>query len=131
MANPIELFDVPSFWFQKETGILNIGTTPQEVVTITTPDLEPGVYQIGYSIMANFNGQKNQPMTVTMTGTYGGASNDISVGDNDGNDVMGTYFFPKDHAGGAITFGLNVSKSATFTAQLDVQFVDVMINRVG
>jgi len=132
MATYIKANDVYTFYTQKESGLLNIGTAFQEVITITTPSLAEGKYVIGYAFELNFDSQKNQPAIFQLTGTFGSATEfSSSIGDNDVGLKNRAYWFPKDWAGGPITVGINFKKSASFSAQLDVNFVDVVVRYVG
>lgn len=127
----IKLYDYAKMHDQKATAILNIGTTYQQATTLVTPNLEAGKYMIAVSWEADFNGQKNKPMISQMTGTFAGTEWYDSVGDGDDGVKTRYYAFPKDWAGGAITVGLQVKKDPLFTANLDLNFIDVMVNRVA
>ena len=127
----IEFFDVTTFNTTKASGILDIGDTYQEVITMTTPVLEAGTYMIGYSFQVDFNGSKNKPMFFQLTGTYGDPTEFAEVaGDSDADHKNRLYGFPKDWAGGAITVGLNMKKDPGL-GQLDCDFVDVSVHRVA
>jgi len=126
-----ELYDIIKINTQKNSAILDIGTVMEPLVSMTTPTLEPGTYMLTFSFEANFHSQKNQPMRSQLTGDFAGEVYTDSVGDNDDGIKTRFYGFPKIWAGGPITFGLQASKSGAFAAQLDVNYVDVMIMRVG
>jgi len=126
-----ELYDIVKINTQKNSAILDIGTVMEPLVTMTTPTLQAGTYMISFSFEANFHNQKNQPMRSQITGDFAGEVYTDSVGDNDDGIKTRSYQFPKVWAGGPITLGLQASKSTAFAAQLDVNFVDVNIMRVG
>jgi len=44
-----DLNDITAYNYQKEVAVLDIGTTFQEVVTMTTPVLPAATYEISYS----------------------------------------------------------------------------------
>ena len=127
----IEFFDVSTFSTQKASGILAVGDTFQEVVTLTTPILEAGIYMIAYSFQVDFNGTKDKSMFFQVTGTFGDTTEFAeTAGDKDGDHKNRAYSFPKTWAGGAITIGLDMRKEADL-GQLDCDFVDVSVFRVG
>ena len=126
-----DIFDVLSVDSASASGILNIGTTYQEVVTITTPDLPAGKYLFAYAYELGFNGQKNQPCISQVTGHFASQEYSDSIGDNDVGDLANSYGYPFTHAGGVITTGIQMRKSASFAAQLDVSYIDIVINRIG
>lgn len=126
-----ELFDVAFNQFEKVSAV-NLAATsdasPQTVVTMTTPLLEAGDYNIVYSFQATHSA-KNQPLFFKTGGTYADAAYFAnSAGDNDELHVNRLYGFPKEHAGGAITLSLLMYKP-TGTAVID--FADVVVSRVG
>jgi len=127
----VELFDVSKFYTVKVADILDIGTVDQQIATLVTPSLDAGKYGIGYAFEANFNEQKNRPLIYSITGTFAGLEFSESIGDNDVGAKSRYYAFPKDWAGGAITLGLQMRKSASFSAQLDINFADVFVRRIG
>ena len=126
-----ELFDILDFHAEKASAITNIGTAYQTIVTMTTPSLPAGEYMISYSYELNFNGQKNQPAISQLIGDFAGSEFSDSIGDNDIGDKNRAYAFPKTLTAGVYTLGIQMKKSAQFSAQLDVDFVDVMMQRVG
>ena len=126
-----ELYDVLKMHTQHNNAILDIGTVMEPLVSMTTPVLDAGTYMLSFAFEANFNGQKNLPMLSQVTGDFAGEIYADSIGDNDGEIKTRYYAYPKVWAGGAIAFGLQASKDVSFAAQLDVNFVDVMIMRVG
>lgn len=115
----------------KAVDILDIGTVYQTAITMTTPVLEAGLYMIGFSFQADFHGQKNQPLNTLITGTFGGSEYSDSIGDNDTGFKTRYFGFPKPWAGGAITLGIDCKKASSFSAQCDIDFIDVMVYRVG
>ena len=127
----VEIFDLTEFHTGKVSGIIDIGTVNQQIITFSTPSLDPGLYLIGYAFEAAFNEQKNQPLIYSLTGTYAGAEFSLSIGDNDIGEVNNFYSFPKQWAGGVITIGLQARKSASFAQQLDITFADVFVKRIG
>jgi len=132
MAEFIKANDVYTFHTQKESGILDVGTVFQQAITLTTPSLKEGKYVIGYSFELNFNTQKNQPAIHQLLGTFGSVNEFCdSIGDNDTGLKNRTYMFPKDWVGGPITLGLNFKKSGSFSQQLDINFIDVVVRYVG
>ena len=127
----IPLYDYAKMHTVKASGITDIGTVFEQVVTMTTPVLEAGTYMIGFAAEANYHGQKNQPAELQLTGTFAGEIYSESIGDNDQGIKTSYYSFPKVWGGGAITLGVQVRKSASFLEALDVNFVDVMVYRVA
>lgn len=126
-----KLYDYAKMHFQKEAGILAIGSVFQQLVTLTTPVLEAGNYRLAFAWQADFHGQKNQPFESQLTGDYVGDIYSDSIGDNDGQIKNHHYAFIIVHAGGPLTLGMQGRKGPSFTAQLDVNFIDIMIDRVG
>jgi len=126
-----ELYDIVKINTQKNSAILDIGTVMEPLVTMTTPTLQAGTYIISFSFEANFHDQKNQPMYSQVTGDFAGDIYSDSIGDNDNGIKTRYYGFPKVWVGGPITLGLQASKAAGFGAQLDVNYVDVNVMRVG
>ena len=127
----MKLFDYATVNTEKSSGITDVGDVFEQLVTMTTPDLPAGVYMIGFSWEANFNEQKNRPFETQLTGTFAGAIYSDSVGDNDVGIKTRMYGFPKTWGGGVITLGMQGRKSASFSAQLDVDYIDVMVRRIG
>ena len=127
----IEFFDVSTFNTNKASGILAIGDTFQEVVTMTTPVLEAGTYVVAYSFQVDFNGTKNKPMFFQVTGTFADSIEFAeTAGDQDADHKNRSYSYPKVWAGGVVTIGLDMKKDAAL-GQLDCDFVDVSIYRVA
>jgi len=125
----VDFFNIPKFWHQKATGIISIGTSFQEVVTMTTPVLAVGLYMLYYSFEVDFNGERSAIASFRMTGTYGAVTEfDISA-PTVANKLNRFYGFPKEHAGGAILFGMDFKQ--TGVAQFDVDFIDVIVARVS
>jgi len=116
---------------EKASAILDIGTVFEQLVTMTTPSLEAGTYMIAFAWEGNFHDQKNRPFDTQITGTFAGEIYSDSVGDNDVGIKTRYYAFPKVWAGGAITLGLQGRKDGSFSAQMDIEFIDVMIQRVA
>ena len=127
----IKLYDYAKLHFVKASAILNIGETFQQLVTMTTPVLEAGVYMISFSWEADFNDQKNQPFETQITGDFAGNIYSDSIGDNDVNIKTRYYAFPVELPGGPVTIGVQGRKSAAFISQLNVDFIDIMVYRVG
>lgn len=126
-----ELFDILAYNYVKASAVTNISTAYSEVVTMTTPDLEIGIYELAYSFEANFNGQKNQPMFFRVTGTYAGAEFSESIGDNDTGIHNRYYCYPVEITSKSdVRLALVFKKGVSFTEQFDLNFVDVMIKRV-
>ena len=125
----IELFDIPRFWNQKESGITGVGTSFQEVITMTTPSLSAGTYMLYYSFEVDFNGERSVIANFRMTGTYGSPTEfDISA-PTVANNLNRFYGFPKVHPGGIITFGMDFKQ--TGVTQFDIDFIDVIIARMA
>ena len=125
------LYDYGKMYEQKVSNILDVGTTFQQFITLVTPNLEPGKYLIAISWEANYNGQKSQPMITQMTGTFSGTEWYDSIGDKDDGVRTRYYAFPKDWGGGAITLGIQGKKDPSFSKDLDINYIDVMVSRVG
>ena len=125
------LYEYINMETEKGVGILNIGMSYQQLVTLTTENLEPGKYLIGYSWEGDFHEQKNRPFYTQLTGTFAGEEFSDSIGDNDTGFKNRFYAFPKDWAGGVITLGVQGKKDSLFSAQMDITFIDVFVLRVG
>ena len=126
-----ELLEIMTFYTTKASAILDIGTTYQQVISLETPVLPAGKYIFSYSYELNFNNQKNQPAISQVTGHFAGSEFSDSIGDNDIGDKNRAYSYPFDHPGGLILTGLQFRKPAQFSAQLDVDHIDINIQRVG
>jgi len=124
------IWDVTSFHVQKEAGILNIGTTPEEVVALVTPDLPAGTYMISYAFQIDYNGTKDKPAFFSMTGTFSDTDPFSDNAPANGDKRNRLYGFPKVWAGGVMTLGLNMHKDAGIS-QFDCDFVDLMVQRVA
>ena len=126
-----ELFDVAFNQFEKVSAV-NITATsdasPQTVVTMTTPSLPAGDYNIAYSFQAT-HGTKNQPLFFKTGGTFSDAAYfSNSAADADENVQNRLYGFPKTFAGGVITLELLMYKTTGATV---IDFADVIVSRVG
>ena len=126
-----ELFDILTIDAVKVSAVLNIGTVYQEVITLTTADLPAGQYVFAYAYELDFNTQKNQPCIHQVTGAFASAEFSDSIGDNDIGEKNKFYAYPFTHTGGVITAGINMKKSAGFSAQLDLTYMDIVVQRVG
>ena len=115
----------------KASGILDIGDVYQTILTLTTPSLPAGEYTMGVAINAAFNEQKNRPMIWRVTGAMSVSECSDSIGDNDIGEKNRFYAYPKNFAGGVMTLVLEAKKSAAFSAQLDINFADLIIRRIG
>jgi len=126
-----ELFDIAFYQFEKVSAV-NITATsdasPQTVVTMTTPSLPAGDYNIAYSFQAT-HGTKNQPLFFKTGGTFSDAAYfSNSAADADENVQNRLYGFPKTFAGGVITLELLMYKTTGATV---IDFADVIVSRVG
>jgi len=125
-----ELFDIASYDTAKAAGIAITATTegsPQTVVTLTTPNLPAGKYNIGYSWQATFQG-KDRPLFFKIGGTLADAAFFSNApGVNNALVYNRAYFFPKDYVGGVVTLSLEMYDPL---AQAVVDFVDVSIARL-
>ena len=126
-----ELFDLAFNQFAKVSAVTITATSdasPQTIVTMTTPALEAGDYNIAYSFQVTHSA-KNQPLYFKTGGTYEDSDYFAnSVSDNDELHTNRLYGFPKEHAGGAITLSLLMYKPVG-TAVVD--FADVIVSRTG
>ena len=126
-----ELFDIAFNQFEKASGVTLTATSsgaPQTVVTMTTPSLPAGDYNIMYSFQVT-HGSKNQPLYFKTGGTFSDAAYfSNSAADADENVQNRLYGFPKTFAGGVITLDRLMYKPTGTTI---VDFADVMVSRVG
>jgi hypothetical protein len=128
----IEIFDVPSHWYEKVTAhpVLETNDPGEEVCSIVTPDLEPGTYNIAYSFQCTFSG-KNLAAHFGLTGDKADSEMfSISAGDNDELHKNRLYGYPFEWPGGVLTAGLNFKKDAGL-ASFVVDYADLIISRVG
>ena len=127
----VQLFDVVSFNTEKVSNIAITATAsgaPQTVITMVTPVLPAGIYNVAYSWTATFQA-KDRPLFFRLAGTFLDAvfySN--GCGQNDALNLNRLYGFPKDHPGGAITIELQMYDPH---AEAVVDFCDVVVTRVG
>ena len=126
-----ELFDIASFNTEKASAVTITATTsgaPQTVVTMTTPSLPLGVYNIGYSFQVTHSA-KSQPVYFKTGGTYADAlffAN--TANDSDELNMNRSYFFPKEGVSGVVVLELLMYKPA---GGATIDFADVVITRVG
>ena len=127
-----QLFDAVAFHTEKVSGVAVTATTgasPQTIVTMTTPSLPAGTYNLAYSFAVTFL-DNNRPLHFGIGGTY--ADSDFySVSSNVNNvttHMNRLYGYPKDHTGGAITISL-VAYDPLAEAVID--FADVIVSRVA
>lgn len=125
----VELFNVLAYTSDKQS-VPNLGSTFQTVASVTMVGAEAGEYAVGYAFELDYNGTKNQPVYFRMGGTFGSVTEFSSQADQDADHKNRFYMFPKTHAGGDITVSLDMRKDAAI-GTLDVDFVDVIIHRVG
>jgi len=124
-----ELFDILNYNTTKNT-YLSIPDTMTEVVTLTTPVLPAGTYEIGYSFSLDFNGQKNKSCFYRIDGTYGDSIEHSLTAEANADHKNKYYLFPKVFAGGVITLAVSMRKDPGIT-KMDVDFIDVMVRRVA
>ena len=127
----VELFDEASFNTVKAVDVAITATTsgaPQTVVTMTTPSLPAGKYNIMYSWQATF-AAKDRPLYFKTAGTFADDSFFSNApGVNDALSMNRLYGFPKDHTGGSIILSLEMYDPL---AEAVVDFCDVVVSRVG
>ena len=124
-----ELFSILEYVFDKQTAP-NLGDTFQTVASVTIPNAPAGTYLLAYAFEADFNGSKNNPMYFRMGGTFGSATEFSARSEADADKKNRYYAFSKDFAGGDLVVSLDMRKDAGI-GTLDIDFVDVMIMRVG
>ena len=126
-----ELFDIASFGTSKAVNQTITATTsgaPQTIVTLTTPSLPAGKYNIAYSFQVTF-GERNKQIYYKTGGTYADALFfAMSSRENDELHLNHSYFFPKDFAGGVITISLEMYYPSGAATVID--FADVFVTRV-
>jgi len=127
----VELFDIATFHTEKASGVAVTATTsgaPQTVVTMTTPILPAGTYNIAYAWQATFLA-RDKPLYFKLGGTFADAeffSN--AAGTNTALHVNRLYGYPKVFAGGAMTVSLEMYDPL---ADAVVDFCDVVVSRVA
>lgn len=130
MAN-VQQFGVASFDTAKVSGVpitATAETSPQTVVTMTTPSLPIGKYMISYAFQATY-GAKDRALFYRMGGTYGDAKFfSYAPGVNEALHINNSYGFPKDHAGGPIVLSVEMYDPL---AEVVCDFADVVVQRVG
>ena len=114
---------------EKATSIADIGNTFQNVITLTTPNLETGLYEVKFSLQYTF----------TTTSKYlevrwrvdGGAYTVLREQARFTSipEVI-DYFYPKNYAQGVHTLELEMRKEDA-TGTLNVEFADLIFQRVG
>ena len=127
----IQLFDAASHHTAKASNVIITATTsgaPQTVVTMTTPILPAGTYNIVYAWQATFLA-RDKPLYFKLGGTFADAAFFANAaGTNTALHVNRLYGYPKVFAGGAITVSLEMYDPQ---ADVVVDFADVVISRVA
>lgn len=126
------LFDITSFDTNKISAFPVPNAYNATDCSLTLTALPAGQYLFMYSFKCHF-GTKSKPVNWQITGTYGNAVDDFSM-DNDANEIGNkknqTYFFPKEWAGGDLTFGIRF-KDQNASGDIVIDFADVIVFRVG
>lgn len=128
----VQHFDVSKYVKAKAAAIPVTATTegaPQTLVTFTTGVLAAGVYSVGYSFQVTHAaksrtfffrvGEDSFPDARFFTET---------AGDSDSLNKNRAYNYPVDFPGGIVTLSLECYEP---TATVIVDFVDIMLHRVG
>ena len=122
---------LPPYAFQKESAVDIPGTDEGgaiTVVTMTTPTLPAGSYELGYAFQVAFD-SKDKPVFFKLEGTFPDAAYFANAaGSNNAYHINRTYFYPKDYAGGIVTMTLKMYKTSGVTT---VDFADLFIRRVA
>ena len=112
----------------KESAVLNIGSTAQQVAQLVTSALPAGTYFISYAFELDFNGTKDKPAYFQLTGTLPDANPFSGAALANGDHRNRLYGYPKVWGGGVMTIGMNMWKDAGIS-QLDCDFIDIMVER--
>jgi hypothetical protein len=127
----VELFDVASIHTQKVSAVpigANLPGAPQTVVSLVTPSLPAGVYNVAYAWQATFLA-KDRPLFFKAGGTFADAQFfSEGAGVNNALRINKLYGYPKNHGGGPITFSLEMYDPLK---EAVVDFADVVVTRVG
>ena len=125
------LLSAKSFHSQQDLAVLDINTTPQTVCVLNTPELPAGTYIIRYAFEVGFNGTKDKPVYFKMTGMDFPDANSFSiVSPTYGDHENKSHCYSKAWAGGAMNLALSMWKDSGI-AQLDCDYVDIMVERVA
>jgi len=122
---------LPPYAFEKVSAVDISGTDDAgaiDVVTLTTPTLPAGTYELGYSFQVTF-ASKDKPVFFKLAGTFPDSlyfANGSSA--NNANHINRAYFYPKDYAGGIVTMTLKMYKTSGVTT---ADFADLFIRRVA
>ena len=126
----MEIFDILTYDYDKQSGILDIPDTYTPVTAVTTPTREAGVYEYGISITWVYD--RTNTSAFLRFSTDGTTWNEFIAEPKDKTDSNTTYYaFPKViTTSGPLTLQVEMKKE-TGAGALDCNFADVYIKRVG
>ena len=128
-----EVFDVVSYNFAEAPGVPITITEEhpifETVVTMTTPDLPPGTYEMGANFVMNYS-TKDASAFFKITGTYSVGTEFSDAAPTDSDDTNRYYLKPIIHTGGTVTISLEVGKHTSLSTLL-VNYASVIVRRVA
>ena len=114
--------------YTKVVDYLDIGDVYEPIATLVTPERSSGTYEVKLTLTWNLS-VANKSVYIRWRSNGGAWNEAISEPKDTTDQVMNTYFYPTEFAGGVMTIDLEVRKEDQL-GTLDIYFLDVIFQRV-